>query len=66
MRIRVNGKFLESDDPQSLNDFIEQTVKQQNFLVAELNGQIIKRPDWQTIRLNDGDSLELVTLFGGG
>jgi len=66
MKIRVNGHFLKLEEPKTLQDLITERIKNDNFLVAELNGDIIKQPRWNKTRLNDGDSLELVSLFGGG
>jgi len=66
MRIHVNGRISELNSSYSLHDFITHSAKKNDFIVAELNGHIIKKPDWETTRLNEGDTLELVTLYGGG
>ena len=35
-------------------------------VVLELNGAIIKRPQWAEIVLQEGDALEIVCFVGGG
>jgi len=66
VKISVNGQSHELEESKTLQDLIKQSAINNNFLVAELNGDIIKKPQWNETCLNDGDSLELVTLFGGG
>lgn len=35
-------------------------------VVAEINGDIVKRVDWPQRELADGDKVELVNFVGGG
>ena len=35
-------------------------------LVVEHNGRIVKQPDWRTMTLRQGDTLELLHFVGGG
>jgi thiamine biosynthesis protein ThiS len=66
MQLRINGKTTESCGKATLQELIARSVKKDDFIVAELNGRIIKKPDWGATLLNEGDTLELVTLYGGG
>jgi len=66
MRICVNGRPFDLQETKTLQDFIAKDIKNNQHLVAELNGNIIKKTQWTDTSLKDGDSLELVTLYGGG
>ena len=66
MRICVNGRPFDLRETKTLRDFIATDIKNNKHIVAELNGNIIKETQWTDTPLQDGDSLELVTLHGGG
>jgi len=66
MHIIVNGKNKELTAADTLATLITQFCQDARYVVAELNGQIVKKPDWAKAALNDGDQVELVSLVGGG
>ena len=37
-----------------------------NTIVVELNNLIINSLKWEKVKLKDGDSLEIVSIVGGG
>jgi len=66
MQILVNGKQMEFDSPPSGSDLLARLNIVPATVVAELNGEIIKREEFLARMLADGDVLELVTVVGGG
>ena len=66
MKIQLNGQDKQLSSAQSLKGLIENFCKQHNRIIAEVNGQIIKSPNWNDVVLNDGDVVELVSFVGGG
>jgi thiamine biosynthesis protein ThiS len=66
MQILVNGKSLEFDSPPSGAELLARLNVVPATVVAELNGEIIKREEFLAQTLADGDVLELVTVVGGG
>ena len=66
MKIILNGQEKQLTSTQSLNQLIEQFCKQNNRVIAELNGEIVKSQQWEKTSLNDGDKIELVSFVGGG
>jgi len=66
MQILVNGKQMEFDSPPSGLDLLARLNIVPATVVAELNGEIIKREEFLARMLADGDVLELVTVVGGG
>ncbi|MCC8180478.1 MAG: sulfur carrier protein ThiS [Planctomycetes bacterium] len=69
LRLVVNGvekKYSESDFPATISALIESMGLDGGLVVAELNGQIIKREQYPTATLANQDSIELVRFVGGG
>lgn len=66
MQLTLNGTTREIPQPESLQHLIDATVRDSGRVIAELNGTIIKRGNWSTTIVKDGDTLELVSFVGGG
>ena len=66
MHIILNGKDKIIDKDISLANIVKEVSLSTEFVIAELNGKIIKRQQWRDVLLSDGDVLELVTIVGGG
>ena len=66
MKITLNGQKKECADSLSLKNIIEQFCKETRPVVAEVNGTIIKSPQWAQKILSPGDTVELVNFVGGG
>ena len=67
MKLIVNGK--ESDLAEGLiisQLLIEQKVKMPEMVSVELNGQILKRSEFEKTTLNEGDKVEFLHFMGGG
>lgn len=66
MKVKLNGQDKELSNIKSLNDIIQAFCKNSRSVIAEVNGEIIKSPRWDTTAVKDGDSIELVNFVGGG
>lgn len=66
MRIQVNGEFREVEDELSLRDLIEVLDLRLERLAIELNGNVVRRGDWESRVLNSDDKVEIVHFVGGG
>jgi sulfur carrier protein len=66
MQITVNGKAREVKAGSSLSGLIQELRLEPTTVVAELNGEILGREDFETCKLSEGDRVELVRLVGGG
>ncbi len=69
MRIRINGKikfFEESSLPQNLLQIIESLGYHPRLVVVEFNGMILNQACWSEQLVKDGDTIEIVTIVGGG
>lgn len=65
MKIKLNG---EDHVTQAMN--IDELLRELNIVpervAVEVNIEIVKKADYGTKRLNNGDSVEIVSFVGGG
>jgi len=66
MSLIVNGKTKKLPSPATLTELIKDICADDRHVIVEHNGQIVRRPDWASTALKSGDTIELVTLVGGG
>ena len=66
MKVTINGTSKEFTNNLRLKDTILQFCKDSKHVIAELNGEIIKKARWEEVTLQDGDTVELVNFVGGG
>ena len=67
--LKINGtekEFPSEKIPQTLSGLLEQMNINHATVVAEIDGQIVKRGDFSKTKLNSGQSIELVRFVGGG
>lgn len=66
MKIFCNGQEKETRDGSSLLDFIRESGLNPETVVAECDGVIIRREDYETCKLTENTMLELIRFVGGG
>ena len=69
MKIKVNGKekYLDTNEKQiTLTETINILGYLPNTIVVELNNLIVNYEGWATESVEDGDTLEIVSIVGGG
>ena len=69
MNIKINGELKSIEATQgtlSLSNLIKQLDHHPLLIVVELNGTILPPGNWDQQQIHDGDSLEIVTIVGGG
>ncbi len=69
MKLQVNGqeKVLGPyPTPPSLMTIIKKLGHNPLTVVVEFNGLIINKDFWEEQEVKDGDSIEIVTIVGGG
>ena len=66
MHITVNGESEDITEGLTLLDLIIERGLDPGSVVAELNRDIVARDNFAAVRLNPGDSLELLHFVGGG
>ena len=69
MKIRINGKekdIVLENKKALLSNTLEALGYKPNTIVVELNDLIINSKNWDNAILKEGDSLEIVSIVGGG
>ena len=69
LSLMVNGEPRVLDpapEPASLAAVVAQLANNPQLVVTEHNGVIAPRSRWESILVKDNDTLEIVTIVGGG
>ena len=66
MVITINGEATEITAGASLVDVLKLLELKPERLAIELNRKIIRRANWGSTTLNEGDKIEIVHFVGGG
>ena len=66
MIVVVNGEDTELADGLFIKDLVERLGLDAARLAVEVNRKIIRKADWGSTSLSDGDKVEIVHFVGGG
>jgi sulfur carrier protein len=67
MNLVVNGKDTNITDGLTISELlVEENVKMPQMVSVELNGQILKRSEFDRTVLKDDDKVEFLYFMGGG
>jgi len=66
MKITCNGETREITPDTTLVSFIRDMDLNPDTVVAECDGRIIKRQEYDSLVLQEGNVLELIRFVGGG
>ncbi|MGE3180657.1 MAG: sulfur carrier protein ThiS [Phycisphaerae bacterium] len=66
MTITVNGQTTEIAGPLNLAQLIAQYELTPNRVAIEVNRELVRRAEYPDKTIADGDTIEIVTLVGGG
>lgn len=65
MEVVINGSS-EAGDFSTVQELLKKEDLDPKLVVVELNGKIIPKSDYETVRLNEGDTVEIVQFVAGG
>lgn len=66
MNVQVNGRAIELAGPTPLLQYLSDLGVDARAVAVEVNGEILQREDYAACRLQDGDTIEIVRMVGGG
>lgn len=66
MLITVNGKQLDFIENKSVFEYLKKLKYNPKRVVVEINGDIVKRINFENHIINAGDKIEIVCFVGGG
>jgi len=66
MQLTVNGEEISFSNGNTVRQLLDQLQLANHPVAVERNGQIVSYSTFDQAELTEGDSLEVVTLVGGG
>jgi thiamine biosynthesis protein ThiS len=66
MRMIVNGEQLDMSSVETLQDLLKELKIDPGQVIVEINLSIIRKSEFSTFKLHDGDKVEIVNFVGGG
>ena len=66
MKIVVNGHEKEFRQDSTLLDILKELSLEEKVMAAAVNMNIVKKDEWKSYVVKDGDKLELLDFEGGG
>lgn len=65
MKIKLNGEILETETPD-IHALVTARNLDPSSLVVEHNHILVRQTSWAQTRLQEGDTIELLSFVGGG
>lgn len=66
MRVFINGEAKELEKDLNLTGLLKHFSLPVERIAIELNKEVVRKKDWETIRVRDSDKIEIVHFVGGG
>lgn len=66
MRLTINGEIVETANTETVLELLREIDVSPGLVAVEVNLSIIKKADYSTYRLHEGDKVEIVNFVGGG
>ena len=66
MNIFINGEKFRVDENINLINILKDNNLNTKNIVIEINKVIITRDHWENMKINENDSIEIITAVGGG
>jgi sulfur carrier protein len=64
--ITVNGEAREAREGTSILELIAELKAAARVAAVALNGEVVKKDEYDRVLLRDGDEVELLAFVGGG
>lgn len=65
MQVTVNGNSRQIEQTNVIGLLERFNIKNQ-MTIVEINKSVVSKDKWETTHLNDGDTIEIIQLMGGG
>ena len=64
--LKLNGIIYEYISPLSLTELLDYLGFNHDVILIDYNGTIIQKQNWNAIKVQNQDNIEILTLAGGG
>jgi len=65
-KVKINGKEKTIRSLKCMKELLDDLGIDPSRVAVELNGQVLKREQFESTELSDGDVIEIVRFVGGG
>jgi len=66
MVITINGETKEIGKEVNLDDLLKFFALPQAQIAIEVNKQVVRKKDWENIKISEADKIEIIHFVGGG
>ena len=66
MNVIVNGQLVELSDGATTAAAVQVLTSAPSGIAVAVNGEVVRRGDWESTPLADGDQVEVLTAVQGG
>lgn len=66
MEILINGEKKQLASELNLAELLKHFDLPSERVAVELNKEVVRKKDWEDIKISDGDKLEVIHFVGGG
>ena len=66
MKVFINGETREIPGGLNLDELVRHLSLPERRMAIEVNKQVVRRKDWESIAVADEDRIEIVHFVGGG
>lgn len=66
MRIQVNGEARDVEAPLTVGALVDGEVRARRGVAVAVDGQVVRRTEWDDAVLADGATVEIVAAVQGG
>ena len=66
MQVTINGEKKMFRKELNLTELLENLSLPDERIAVELNKKVVRKKDWENIKIEDADKIEIVHFVGGG
>lgn len=66
MQIIINGETKKIEQELNLRQLLEKLELPTERIAIELNKEVVRKKDWETMKISDSDKIEIIHFVGGG
>ena len=66
MAIEVNGKSMDFIEGETMTKLLKRMNYNFPLIVVKIDGDLVKKPDFETTTFDDGASIQIIHLISGG
>lgn len=66
MQVLINGETRQIENELNLRQLLEKLELPTERIAIELNKDVIRKKDWESIKISDADKIEIIHFVGGG